>query len=192
MVINGYTIPGKKGGIGVRKACQLVLNNPGIKTEDLHTEAAWFANLNLSTAGWIVSPKDGPVGQLWERRKEGRGFRHYPNEFTESAIGDLKSDSYQIALDSFIHFNKDIIGARQGDLIKQISDGKQVVFLGIRIKSDSFGQTINVTFIPDATVEAFNSLKDFYITPRTYTYVRFMSDGRIFETLPALGLLTRF
>ena len=50
LIINGYKVPGARGGVAVLKACQLVRDNPGIKQGDLVDEATRWANLNLSTA----------------------------------------------------------------------------------------------------------------------------------------------
>ena len=86
LIIGGYKVPGARGGVAVLKACQLVRDNPGIKQGDLVDEATRWANLNLSTATWITTPgPKSPAGILWDRRKEGRGYRCYPNEHTSSA-----------------------------------------------------------------------------------------------------------
>lgn len=83
VVINGYRIPGGRGGVAVLKACQMVRQNPGIKQTELIGHVTSWANLNLSTSGWITSPgPKSPAGILWDRRKEGRGFRCYPNAAT--------------------------------------------------------------------------------------------------------------
>lgn len=91
LTINGYVIPGGKGGLAVRRACELIVKTPGIKQTDLLEVITEFARLNTSTASWITSPsskgKASPSTALWERRKEGRGFRCYPNEFTHQ-LGD--------------------------------------------------------------------------------------------------------
>jgi hypothetical protein len=87
-VIGGYKVPGGKGGAAVARACQLIIQNPGIKQGDIHEQAAHWAGLNHSTANWITSPgSSSPAGLLWDRRKEGRGFRCYPNEHTDK-LGD--------------------------------------------------------------------------------------------------------
>jgi hypothetical protein len=87
-IIGEYAVPGGKGGAAVAKACQLVLQNPGIKQGDVHEQAAHWAGLNHSTANWISSPgPKSPAELLWGRRKEGRGFRCYPNEHTDK-LGD--------------------------------------------------------------------------------------------------------
>lgn len=172
MAINGYNIPGKRGGIAVRKAAQIVLNNPGIKTDDILTEAAHFADLNLSTAGWIVNPKDGPVGTLWERRKEGRGFRHYPNAFTECAIGDLEGDVRAMVLKKFIGQNQHLFGTRPGDIIRSTHYGN-ILFLGMVIRNWKRSEVTATSFFPDITVESFNSVKDFPFEARSLPTLRF-------------------
>ena len=89
-IINGYPIPSGKSGVGVRRACELVVSNPGIKQSDLLQAAAEYSKLNLGTASWLTSPGNGklnPVDRLWERRKEGRGFSCYPNEYTGLVTG---------------------------------------------------------------------------------------------------------
>ena len=87
-VIGGYKVPGGKGGAAVARACQLILQNPGIKQGDVHTETSKWAGLNHSTASWITSPgSNSPACLLWRRQKEGRGFRCYPNEHTDK-LGD--------------------------------------------------------------------------------------------------------
>ena len=87
-VIGGYKIPGGKGGAAVARACQLILQNPGIKQGDIHEQAAHWAGLNHSTANWITSPgSNSPACLLWRRQQEGRGFRCYPNEHTDK-LGD--------------------------------------------------------------------------------------------------------
>lgn len=83
LVFNGYRIPGGRGGAAVIRACQLIRQQPGIKQTDLINHVTQWAGLNLSTAGWITSPGDkSPAERLWDRRKEGRGFKCYPNEHT--------------------------------------------------------------------------------------------------------------
>lgn len=83
LVFNGYRIPRGKGGAAVARACQLVRDQPGIKQVDIINHVTQWAGLNLSTAGWIASPGDkSPAEILWDRRKEGRGFKCYPNEHT--------------------------------------------------------------------------------------------------------------
>ena len=87
-VIGGYNVPGGKGGAAVARACQLILQNPGIKQGDIHEQAAHWSGLNHSTANWITSPgSKSPAAILWDRRKAGRGFRCYPNEHTDK-LGD--------------------------------------------------------------------------------------------------------
>ena len=100
-VIGGYTVPGGKGGAAVAQACQLILQNPGIKQGDIHEQAAHWAGLNHSTANWLTSPgSKSPAAILWDRRKEGRGFRCYPNEHTDK-LGDPRIRLRQELLKEF-------------------------------------------------------------------------------------------
>ena len=94
-VIGGYNVPGGKGGAAVARACQLVLQNPGIKQGDIHEQAASWAGLNHSTANWLTSPgPKSPAEILWTRKKEERGFRCYPNSLTDHpACQCARSDS---------------------------------------------------------------------------------------------------
>jgi len=90
LIINNYTMPGKKGGIAVRKACAMILENPGHKQGDVLEYAANFAGINRGTATWLTSPGDkSPATLLWDRRPEGRGYHLYPNEFTEQGADGL-------------------------------------------------------------------------------------------------------
>lgn len=87
-IVGGYKVPAGRGGAAVAKACQLILQNPGIKQGDVHEQAARWAGLNFSTANWITSPgPNSPACFLWDRQKEGRSFRCYPNEHTDK-LGD--------------------------------------------------------------------------------------------------------
>ena len=85
LIIGGYKIPGGYGGAAVLKACEIIRNEPGIKQGDLLERVTRWAGLNYSTATWINTPgPKSPSGLLWERRKEGRGYKCYPNAHTES------------------------------------------------------------------------------------------------------------
>ena len=87
LVVNGYIVPGGYGGAAVRRACETILENPGITQKDLLQEAVRFSGINFSTAGWITSPgPKSPATILWDRRKEGT-FKCYPNEHTEGVVG---------------------------------------------------------------------------------------------------------
>jgi hypothetical protein len=87
LVVNGYIVPGGYGGVAVRRACETILENPGITQKDLLQEAVRFSGINFSTAGWITSPgPKSPATLLWDRRKEGT-FKCYPNEHTEGVVG---------------------------------------------------------------------------------------------------------
>ena len=93
MIINGYKIPGGKGGLAVRIAAELIIKNPGIKQGELLERACLLSELNLSTAGWITTPgKDrSPAEKLWTRQKIGRGFCLFPNEWTQAAADGVRS-----------------------------------------------------------------------------------------------------
>lgn len=98
LIVNGYIVPGGLGGVGVRKACETIIDNPGIPQIDLFEILVEYTRLNRSTAGWMVSPGGGPAEKLWTRKKESvlryvgqSGPRHvfccYPNEFTSRVVG---------------------------------------------------------------------------------------------------------
>jgi hypothetical protein len=87
LVVNGYIVPGGYGGAAVRRACETILENPGITQKDLLQEAVRYSGINMGTAGWITSPgPKSPATLLWDRRKEGV-FKCYPNEHTEGVVG---------------------------------------------------------------------------------------------------------
>lgn len=87
-VVGSYKVPGGRGGVAVAKACQLIRQNPGIKQWEVHEQSAYWAGLNHSTSTWISSPgPKSPAGILWDRQKEGRSFKCYPNELTDK-LGD--------------------------------------------------------------------------------------------------------
>ena len=87
--VNGYKIPGQRGGIALWKALYNVLNNPGISQKHQLADAASFSSLNHSTLGWLTSPgTNSPAGKLWDRRKEGV-FRLYPNQWTQNAFDHI-------------------------------------------------------------------------------------------------------
>jgi len=118
LIINGYKVPGARGGVAVLKACQLVRDNPGIKQGDLVDEATRWANLNLSTSTWITTPgPKSPAGILWDRRKEGRGYRCYPNEHTSSAP-DARVPLRKLILDDFDQMWNAALNPLPGDLIE--------------------------------------------------------------------------
>lgn len=90
-IVNGYTVPGGYSGVAVRRACEVILNHPGISQKELLEVATMCSGLASSTAGWIVSPGNpwngkSPATRLWDRRKSDV-FRCYPNEFTDKVTG---------------------------------------------------------------------------------------------------------
>jgi hypothetical protein len=70
------TLPGGAGGEAQIYACQSLKKNPGMTMEALQTDACAEAELNYSTAGWIVGREwgnykgFGGLDYLWERRHE--------------------------------------------------------------------------------------------------------------------------
>jgi len=87
LVVNGYRVPGGRGGVAVRRACEMVAALPGITQKALLAEAIRYSGLNGSTTCWITSPgSKSPAGLLWDRNKEGV-FKCYPNKFTEEVVG---------------------------------------------------------------------------------------------------------
>ena len=132
-IINGYTIPSGRGGVAVRKACELLLADPGMAQTTLLEEASYYAGVSSSHSGWLVSPNDPkcPLPKLWNRTKEGV-FRHYPNEFTEQGIGseqamfDLMVDTIRSAVRKSPYIPK------VGDLIDD--SGINGLFIGYELQ----------------------------------------------------------
>lgn len=90
-IVNEYVVPGGFSGVAVRRACELILERPGITQKDLLEVAVGYSGISHAHAGWITSPGnpwDGksPATRLWDRRKEGV-FRCYPNAFTDGVVG---------------------------------------------------------------------------------------------------------
>ncbi len=100
LIVNGYKVPNGFGGVAVRKACEVIMQTPGIPQTIVLDAAIRASGLNASTAGWITSPGNpwngkSPATRLWERRKEGV-FKCYPNEFTALVSGSKEhlKDTY--------------------------------------------------------------------------------------------------
>lgn len=88
LIVNNYKVPGGWGGLAVRRACEIILERPGIKQVDLFDEVMKYTSLNPSSSGWIVTPSQrSPAERLWFRKKVGRNFCCYPNEFTQFSTG---------------------------------------------------------------------------------------------------------
>ena len=70
------TLPGGAGGEAQIYACHSLKASPGMTMEGLQSDACAEAELNFSTAGWIVGREWGDykgfggLGYLWERRHE--------------------------------------------------------------------------------------------------------------------------
>jgi hypothetical protein len=197
MVINGYKIPGGKGGLAVRIAADLIAKNPGIKQAELLSRACNQADLNLSTSGWITSPGDkSPAMKLWTRKKEGRGFCLYPNEWTQEAAQSLggafldyvNKHTAKSRLDMAKWFGRE---PRVGDLF-QLDDlnsyhsGCRGVLIGFKVtpklpsetpSSDNFLSSIDEALL--AWNSAFKSDPDFNFVPQSITALMLKEDGRL-------------
>jgi len=127
--VNGYTIPSGKGGVAVRRACEIIVKTPGIKQTDLLDAAAAFSRLNHSTAAWVTSPgqdgKPSPASCLWERRKEGRNFHCYPNEFTEK-VGDSELFAIEELIKEAVSLTRQLGNQRRPSWIGSIKPGDLV------------------------------------------------------------------
>lgn len=130
-VIGGYRVPGGSSGAAVRKACEIVLAQPGIRQAKLLDDVVKFSRLNLSTAGWITSPgPKSPACILWDRRKEGGVFCCFPNEFTPQCAGSLEA---MISVWKSMPINSDWELAQTleiGDIVVKKSDGTPATFHG--------------------------------------------------------------
>jgi len=90
-VVNGYVVPGGFGGVAVRRACEFILEQPGVAQGHVLEEAVRYSGINYGNASWITSPGNpwngkSPATRLWDRRKEGT-FKCYPNAFTDQVVG---------------------------------------------------------------------------------------------------------
>jgi hypothetical protein len=135
LIVNGFRVPGGYGGVAVRRACELIIANPGISQVEVLKLSVFYSGINHGTAGWITSPgPKSPATLLWDRRKEGV-FRCYPNEHTEKVTGA------QVALtDEFIRFTsrnyRDAkFHPKPGDLVRSSQYGAEIVgiFLGYQL-----------------------------------------------------------
>lgn len=129
--IAGFRVPGGSSGAAVRKACEIVLAQPGIRQTKLLEDAVKFSRLNFSTAGWITSPgPKSPATILWDRRKVDGVFCCFPNEFTPQCCGSLEA---MIDVWKSMPINSDWELAQTleiGDIAVKKSDGTPVTFHG--------------------------------------------------------------
>ena len=117
-IINGYKVPGARGGAAVARACQLIIQNPGIKQGDLLDQVTNWAKLNNSTASWITSPgPKSPAERLWSRQKVGRAFGCFPNEYTH-LLGDPRIRLQAEVIRDFDGYWKTAGSPRPGDLVR--------------------------------------------------------------------------
>jgi hypothetical protein len=118
IVINGYPVPWGKSGVAVTKACEIVLAEPGVAQAELMNRATEFANISNTNSSWIVSPGEhSPALLLWDRKRIGRKYHCYPNEFT-SALGGAS----EARANEWLRANKGIVRGdqvpRKGDLVE--------------------------------------------------------------------------
>ena len=117
-IVNGYKVPGGRGGAAVAKACQLIIQNPGIKQGDVLDQVTNWAKLNHSTANWITSPgPKSPAERLWSRQKVGRGFCCFPNEYTH-LLGDPRIRLQAEVIRDFDGDWKTVGSPHPGDLVR--------------------------------------------------------------------------
>ena len=197
MVINGYKIPGGKGGLAVRYAANLIMNNPGVKQGDLLQTVCNLSELNLSTSAWITSPGNkSPAMKLWTRKKEGRGYCLYPNEWTAEAaqsLGRAFSDytnkaTTQQKLDLIKWFGREprVSDLFQLDDLGSYDSGRRGVLVGFKVASkifdtppstDGFSNSIDEALA--AWNRAFEADPDFDKVPQTLTALMLKENGQI-------------
>lgn len=197
MVINGFKIPGGKGGLAVRIAADLIAKNPGIKQAELLSRACNQVELNLSTSGWITSPGcKSPAMKLWTRKKDGRSFCLYPNEWTQEVAQSLSrvffdyvnKNTAQDRLSLAKWFGRE---PRVGDLLQldnldSYHSGCRGVLIGFKVtskcsaktpSSDNFSSSIDEALI--TWNSAFEADSDFNFVPQTLTALMLKEDGRL-------------
>jgi hypothetical protein len=135
LVVNGYKVPGGYGGAAVRRACETILENPGVTQKDLLQEAVRFSGINFSTAGWITSPgPKSPATLLWDRRKEGV-FKCYPNEHTEKVVDSQAALTDEFIKNSMREHKSTKFHPNPGDLVRSSQYGAEIegIFLGYQL-----------------------------------------------------------
>lgn len=197
MVINGFKIPGGKGGLAVRIAANLIAKNPGIKQAELLSRACNQAEMNLSTSGWITSPGDkSPAMKLWTRKKEGRGFCLYPNEWTQEAAQSLggafldyvnkNAAKSRLDLDKWFGREPRVGDLFQLDNLDDYHSGCRGVLIGFKVtsklpaetpSSDNFSSSIDEALL--AWNSAFKADPDFNFVPQSLTALMLKEDGRL-------------
>lgn len=165
-IVNNCEIPGGLGGLGVRLACKIVQESPGIPQQVLLKEVLEFVPLHASTAGWIVSASSDPRisahpgEKLWERKKEKpreefggsrKVYCCYPNKFTKQV-----SDSFQKVLTDV---NDSCYNSAIGELKFLPQPGDIVLFKNWRNEEEKVGTWVCHTVRIPAQ-KAFHQVKD--------------------------------
>lgn len=139
LVVNGFRVPGGFSGVAVRKACELIIANPGISQSEVLKLSVAYSGISLSQAGWITSPgPKSPATLLWGRRKEGV-FRCYPNEHTESVVGAQDALFDEFTKTTMRVFRDVKFRPKPGDLVRvsQWEAAGKGIFLGYQLGQDS-------------------------------------------------------
>ena len=159
LVVNGYRVPRGYGGIAVRRACELVIANPGIPQMEVLKLSVAYSGISLSQAGWITSPgPKSPATLLWDRRKEGV-FRCYPNEHTEKVIGAQDALFDEFVRVSTKNYKDAKYHPKPGDLVRSSQYNAEVegVFLGYQLgenfRSHGLRSTIEEWFTERPVIE---------------------------------------
>jgi len=119
IVVNGYSLPWGFSGVAVRRACELVLSQPGIPQSELMEKSAYFANISTSNSTWLVSPGEkSPALKLWHRERSGKRFLCYPNEFTSELIGAHEARAFEWTSRHRNHLVQGDIVPKEGDIVE--------------------------------------------------------------------------
>lgn len=197
MVINGYKIPGGKAGLAIRIAADMIMKRPGIKQGELLNLACEKASLHTSTATWITSPSDkSPAEKFWTRRKEGRSFCLYPNEWTQTVAESFR-DAYRDYVNTSIAshkkefvkwFGREI---RVSDLfqlnnLETYESGRRGVVMGFKIDQHSSYTTQSASGFSNSVDEAisewnkrFDSDPDFVCNSQTLITLFLNDNGEL-------------
>jgi len=173
------------------------MNSPGVKQGDLLKTACSLAEMNLSTSSWITAPGDkSPAMKLWTRKKEGRGYCLYPNEWTAAAaqsLGHAFSDytnkittRHKLDLIEWLGREPRVGDLFQLDDLNSYDSGSRGVLLGFKVASkfvsetpsaDGFSNSIDEALI--AWNKAYEADPNFNKIPQSLTALLIKEDGRL-------------